>query len=31
VLKVIPESNILIIKGSIPGAINGYVEIVKAN
>lgn len=31
VLQVIPESNILIIKGSIPGAINGYVEIVKAN
>ena len=31
VLKVIPESNILIIKGSIPGAINGYVEIVKAS
>lgn len=31
ILQVIPESNILIIKGSIPGAINGYVEIVKSN
>jgi large subunit ribosomal protein L3 len=31
ILRVIPESNILIIKGSIPGAINGYVEVVKAN
>ncbi|MFH0988610.1 MAG: 50S ribosomal protein L3 [bacterium] len=29
VLKVILESNILIVKGSIPGAINSYVEIVK--
>jgi large subunit ribosomal protein L3 len=31
ILRVIPESNILIIKGSIPGAINGYVEVVKSN
>lgn len=29
VLKVILESNILIVKGSVPGAINSYVEIVK--
>ncbi len=29
VLKVVPESNLLIVKGSVPGAINGYVEIVK--
>jgi large subunit ribosomal protein L3 len=29
VLKVIAESNILIVKGSVPGAINSYVEIVK--
>jgi large subunit ribosomal protein L3 len=29
VVKVIPESNILIIRGSVPGAINGYLEIVK--
>ena len=29
VLKVIPESNILIVKGSVPGAINCYLEIVK--
>ncbi len=31
ILKVIPESNLLIVKGSVPGAINGYVEIVKTN
>ncbi len=29
VLKVIAESNILIVKGSVPGAINSYLEIVK--
>lgn len=29
VVKVIPESNILIVRGSVPGAINGYLEIVK--
>src|SRR3990172_12756925 len=29
VLKVIAESNILIVKGSVPGAINSYVEIIK--
>jgi large subunit ribosomal protein L3 len=29
VVKVIPESNLLIVKGSVPGAINGYLEIVK--
>lgn len=29
VLKVVPESNLLIVKGSVPGAINGYLEIVK--
>ena len=29
VLKVIVESNILIVKGSVPGAINSYLEIVK--
>jgi len=31
VLKVVPESNILIVKGSVPGAINGYLEIEKQN
>lgn len=30
VVKVIPESNILIVRGSVPGAINGYLEITKA-
>ncbi len=29
VLQVIPEENLLIIKGSIPGAMNSVVEIVK--
>ncbi len=29
VLKVIPESNLILIKGSIPGAINTYVTITK--
>jgi large subunit ribosomal protein L3 len=29
VVKVIPESNILIVRGSVPGAINGYLEIEK--
>jgi large subunit ribosomal protein L3 len=29
VVKVIPESNLMIVKGSVPGAINGYVEITK--
>jgi large subunit ribosomal protein L3 len=29
VIKVIPESNILLIKGAVPGAIGGIVEIYK--
>ena len=29
VIKVIPESNILIVKGSVPGHINCYLEITK--
>lgn len=29
VLKVVPESNLLIVKGSVPGPINSYLEIVK--
>jgi large subunit ribosomal protein L3 len=29
VFKVIPESNILLVRGSVPGAINSYLEIVK--
>jgi large subunit ribosomal protein L3 len=29
VLQVIPESNLILIKGSIPGAINTYVTITK--
>ena len=29
VLQVIPEENLLIVKGSVPGAMNSVVEIVK--
>ena len=29
VVGVIPDSNLLLIRGSVPGAINGYVEIHK--
>ncbi len=29
IVGIIPDSNILLVKGSIPGAINGYVEIRK--
>jgi large subunit ribosomal protein L3 len=29
VVQVIPESNLLLVKGSIPGAINTYVEVSK--
>lgn len=29
VLQVIPESNLILIRGSIPGAVNSIVEIVK--
>ncbi|MBI4418561.1 MAG: 50S ribosomal protein L3 [Ignavibacteriales bacterium] len=29
VVKVVPESNLLIVKGSVPGPINSYLEIVK--
>ncbi len=31
VVGVIPDSNLLLVKGSVPGAINGYVEIHKNN
>lgn len=29
VVGIIPDSNLLLLKGSVPGAINGYVEIHK--
>jgi len=29
VVGVIPDSNLLLVKGSVPGAINGFVEIHK--
>ncbi|NOS84736.1 MAG: 50S ribosomal protein L3 [Ignavibacteria bacterium] len=30
IVKIIPESNLLLIKGAVPGAISGIVEIYKA-
>ena len=29
VVKIIPEENIILVKGAIPGAINSYVELIK--
>ena len=29
ILRVMPEQNLILIKGSIPGAMNSIVEIVK--
>jgi large subunit ribosomal protein L3 len=29
VVEIIADSNLLLVKGSVPGAINGYVEIHK--
>lgn len=29
VLKVLPEHNLLLVKGAVPGPVNGLVEIVK--
>ncbi len=31
IVKVIPESNLLLVKGAVPGAISGIVEIYKVN
>jgi ribosomal protein L3 len=31
VVGVIADSNLLLIKGSVPGAVNGYLEIRKNN
>ncbi len=30
VVGIIPDSNLLLVKGSVPGAVNGYVEIHKS-
>ena len=30
IVKIIPESNLLLIRGAVPGAISGIVEIYKA-
>jgi large subunit ribosomal protein L3 len=29
VVKIIPEENIILVKGAIPGAINSFVELIK--
>jgi large subunit ribosomal protein L3 len=29
VVKIIPESNLLLVKGAVPGAASGIVEIYK--
>jgi large subunit ribosomal protein L3 len=29
VVKIIPDSNLILIKGAVPGAISGIVEIYK--
>ncbi len=29
VVKILPEENLILIKGSVPGAINSYVELLK--
>ena len=29
VVKILPDSNLILVKGAIPGANNGFVEIYK--
>jgi large subunit ribosomal protein L3 len=29
VIKVLPEQNLILVKGAVPGAINSYVELIK--
>ena len=29
VVKVLPEENLILVKGAVPGAINSYVELIK--
>ena len=29
IIKIIPDSNLLLVKGAVPGAISGVVEIYK--
>jgi len=31
VIDVVPESNLLLVKGAVPGAINGYVKVQKVS
>ena len=30
IIKVIPEKNLVLVKGAIPGAINSYIELIKS-
>ncbi len=29
VVKIIPEQNLILVKGAVPGAVNSYVELIK--
>ena len=29
VVKIIPEQNLILVKGAVPGAINSIVELIK--
>jgi large subunit ribosomal protein L3 len=29
VVKIIPDQNLILIKGAVPGAVNSYVELFK--
>ena len=29
VIKIIPEQNLILVKGSVPGSVNSYVELIK--
>lgn len=29
IVKIIPEQNLILIKGAVPGAVNSYVELIK--
>jgi large subunit ribosomal protein L3 len=31
VVKIVPEENLILIKGAVPGAINSIVEMSKSN
>jgi large subunit ribosomal protein L3 len=29
VIKILPEENLILVKGAVPGAINSFVELIK--